>query len=189
MLIAAACSVPIILQKRRLAELEGAWQGLAERHDWLFIASRGPWYQRDSCRVMIPSDYGAIELTWNPGYRGSPATTRIRSLAVAVADLSIQLRDKLDPERIFELVETGTPEFDALYLASSRDPQRLRDALDQGVCASLLEEPAEFDCCDELLTLESVGLIGDEARVMRLLASNFAFLGGLGAGRGKGMPR
>jgi hypothetical protein len=181
-LVGLVCALPIGLQRRRLARLKRSWQELAARNEWLYIASRGPWYQRESARVMIPSAHGAIELVWQPGYRGSTATTQLRSLARGASDFSIHLQEKRNPERVYHCIETGDRDYDAIYQASSTDPDSLRRALDADFCRSHGAQRAEFECLDELLTLEVEGLIDDEQEITRLLSLDLALLDALSPG-------
>ncbi len=175
-LVVTLCIVPFALQRRRLDRLARSWELMAQIHDWLYVPVRGPWFNRENCRLMVPSRYGAIEVAWHPGYRGTSATTSIRSLAEGIADFSIHLADKGNPERVYQVLETGDPDYDALYSVSSTRPNELLSALDGPFRADHVATIAEFECCDQMLTLEAVGIIAEERALLALLSLNLALL-------------
>jgi hypothetical protein len=176
LILAGLCAAVIARQRLRLSRLASAWQSMCERSDWHFVPSRGPWYDRRDFRVAVPSPLGGIEVTWNPGYRGSPATTVFRRSAPAAPHLSLQLDGKLDPEPGQERVPSGDQDYDLLYRASSHDPALLAAMLDSEWRREHLGIPCDIVAGEGELSLSAAGFVEDESRFRSLLDLSDAFL-------------
>ena len=171
-LIAAA----IGRQQLRFRRLQSAWQAIAIEHEWLYVSPRGPWFNRTHFRLMIPSPYGAIEVNWTPGYRGSSPTTLVRSLIERTPDLSLHLAEKQNPRDSLQRVETGELEYDEIIRACCEDFNFLCRVLDADFRKQHLACPVEFDLREGILTLSALGYLSDPGKLLALLALNTALL-------------
>jgi len=175
-LFALVCLIPIGIQQRRLRRLQSAWEAIAGRQGWVFIEARGMWYNRSEFRLGVPSPAGGIDISWSPGYRGSPKTTVVKRRIPGDDRVSIQLLEKLDPEKLLAPVETGDADYERLFRATASDPGWLAGRMDAEWRRMHSELAVEIFVEDGFFWLVAPGFVDDEDELLRLVALSERFM-------------